>query len=60
MAESCPCFCSIGSSNCYEYFSYVHDDIIFIFQISFDGIYGNMRMVHILTSVVVSLHWEVG
>uniref|UniRef100_A0A8C3C2P4 Ataxin 2 n=1 Tax=Cairina moschata TaxID=8855 RepID=A0A8C3C2P4_CAIMO len=54
MAESCPCFCSIGSSNCYKYFSYVHDNIIFIFQISFDGIYGNMRMVHILTSVVGS------
>lgn len=36
-----------------------------LFQISFDGIYANMRMVHILTSVVVSyqiigekLPWE--
>uniref|UniRef100_A0A8C8VIH2 Ataxin 2 n=1 Tax=Pelusios castaneus TaxID=367368 RepID=A0A8C8VIH2_9SAUR len=30
------------------------DTSIFIFQISFDGIYANMRMVHILTSVVGS------
>uniref|UniRef100_A0A8B9DUM5 Ataxin 2 n=1 Tax=Anser cygnoides TaxID=8845 RepID=A0A8B9DUM5_ANSCY len=44
----------IGSLNCYECFLYIHDNIIFIFQISFDGIYANMRMVHILTSVVGS------
>lgn len=44
----------------------IADNVFFlIFQISFDGIYANMRMVHILTSVVVSyqiigekLPWE--
>lgn len=37
----------------------IADNVFFfflIFQISFDGIYANMRMVHILTSVVVSYH----
>lgn len=44
----------VGCSAFWNFFN-VHDGFL-IFQISFDGIYANMRMVHILTSVVVSLH----
>uniref|UniRef100_A0A8C0UEF9 Ataxin 2 n=1 Tax=Cyanistes caeruleus TaxID=156563 RepID=A0A8C0UEF9_CYACU len=42
----------VGCSGFWNFFS-VHDGFL-IFQISFDGIYANMRMVHILTSVVGS------
>lgn len=48
-----------GCSGFWNFFN--NHDVFLIFQISFDGIYANMRMVHILTSVVVSLHfWKNG
>uniref|UniRef100_A0A8B9Z8W4 Ataxin 2 n=2 Tax=Accipitrinae TaxID=8955 RepID=A0A8B9Z8W4_9AVES len=45
-------YASVSSSNLV--FLLYLDNIFSVFQISFDGIYANMRMVHILTSVVGS------